>query len=143
MASPKFLLVYRNPVADAATSLEGVQNGVAPGLFNSVTTVVDGKKAEIAFSGLMHDKDYASHSRFCLTVTDSALTTDFRIVAVDKDGKIVQPVGESSSVVSVFRQTTVWFNETELPLARVKEIRFETRPFHWVEFKDVALYPNP
>jgi len=28
-----------------------------------------------------------------------------------------------------------------LPLAQIKEFRVETRPFRWVEFKDVALQP--
>ena len=29
----------------------------------------------------------------------------------------------------------------DLPLAQVAEFRFQARPFHWVEFKDVSLKP--
>jgi hypothetical protein len=72
-----------------------------------------------------------------LTVSTDT-TDDLRIVAVDTHGRESLPDsigGESSNNLN---QVTAQFS---LPLSQIKDIRVETRPFHWIEFKNVALRP--
>ena len=63
---------------------------------------------------------------------------DIRIVAINNQGHAVLPssVGDQSN-------GTVGRIQAYFPLrhTQIKEFHVETRPFHWVEFKDVALQP--
>jgi len=69
--------------------------------------------------------------------TDNRLQ-DIRIVAVDKQGRIVLPssIGDQSN--GTRGRIQAYF---PLHHAQVKEFRVETRPFVWTEFKNVALQP--
>ena len=105
-----------------------------------------------ANNGFIISRAFEAKDGLLLTVsTDS--TDDVRIVAVDTQGHEILPnsidgqnvntheilpnsIGGQS--VNNLNQITAQFN---LPLSQVKEFRVETRPFQWVEFKDVALQP--
>lgn len=63
---------------------------------------------------------------------------DLRLVAVDRQGQELLPADIGDSSIGALDQITARF---ALPLAQIKEIRVETRPFHYVEFKNVALRP--
>lgn len=56
---------------------------------------------------------------------------DFRVIAIDKDGKEYVPHTHYPN--SHFQ---------DLRYDQLKEFRFQTRQYHWAEFKNVALTPN-
>jgi len=72
-----------------------------------------------------------------LSVSTDA-TDDLRVIAVDAQGKEVLPVLIGGNSIGALDQITARFS---LPFAQIKEIRVETRPFQWVEIKDIALQP--
>lgn len=76
-----------------------------------------------------------------LTITTNS-TKDIRVVAIDNQGRTLLPTdigGESaSSGASNLDQIKAHFSQ---PISQIKEFRVETRPFQWIEFKNVALQP--
>ena len=67
-------------------------------------------------------------------------TVDVRLIAVDLQGRQTMPV-KTDRVND--RGTTRFIVTFARPLHRIKEVRVETRPFAWTEFKNVALRPSP
>ena len=63
---------------------------------------------------------------------------DLRIVAVDGQGREVLPTEIGDNSIGALDQITAHF---ALPPAQIAAIRLESRPFHYVEFKNVALRP--
>ncbi len=72
-----------------------------------------------------------------LTISDTSVD-DIRVVAVDMQGNTLFPSSIGGQSVSNLDQITAHFSQ---PLSQIKEFRVETRPFQWIEFKDVALQP--
>jgi len=72
-----------------------------------------------------------------LTVTTNS-TDDLRVIAVDTQGNELLPADHLGSSINKMDQITAHFSQ---PLSQIKEFRVETRPFQWIEFKDVALQP--
>lgn len=62
-----------------------------------------------------------------------------RVIAVDVAGKVYTDSSEGSVGMGEIRQATWVFKG--LSLKHVKQFRFQTRPFQWTEFKNVALEP--
>ena len=77
-------------------------------------------------------------SGLVLTVTTGEVKDDVRVVAVDKKGRELLPTSIGDNSIGTISQITGHF---DLPLSQLKEFRVETRPFQWVEYKDVALKP--
>jgi hypothetical protein len=73
-----------------------------------------------------------------VTVTTSGVTDDMRVVAVDWKGRELTPDSVENLGSGSMSQITGRF---DLPLKQLKEFRFETRPFVWIEYKNVALQP--
>ena len=71
-----------------------------------------------------------------VAVTHNVTGQPVRIVAVDLGG--VEHTWAGSSGWSGHLELTF----PDLPLAEVKEFRFQTRPVQWIDFKDVVLKPN-
>lgn len=94
-------------------------------------------KGGIAFAG-----GYESNGAVRIVVTDSLGNEVVqRVIAIDENGNIHPCKGTSGSVSNQnLRQTTA--NFPDLKLNRVKEFQFQTRPYEWIEFKDVSLKPN-
>lgn len=63
---------------------------------------------------------------------------DLRLVAVDGQGRPLLPADIGDSSIGALDQITAHF---ALPPAQIKEIRLESRPFRYAEFKNVALRP--
>ena len=72
-----------------------------------------------------------------LTVTIGRIKDALRIVAVDKQGRVV--IG--SNVSNGDGLVTQFTNNFDLPLNQLKEFRVQTRPFQWTDFNNVALQP--
>jgi hypothetical protein len=65
---------------------------------------------------------------------------DYRIIAVDRNSNIHTSSGRSGIGTSLWTQTTVHFRD--LQIDEIKEFQFQTRPYEWVEFKNVSFKPN-
>lgn len=63
---------------------------------------------------------------------------DLRLVAVDAQGRQLLPADIGDSSIGALDQITARF---PLPSAQIRELRLESRPFRYVEFKNVALRP--
>ncbi len=65
---------------------------------------------------------------------------DYRIIAVDRKSNIHTSSGRSGIGNGLWIQRTVHFKD--LQIDEIKEFQFQTRPYQWVEFKNVSLKPN-
>ena len=73
-----------------------------------------------------------------VVVAHSVQNRDVRAIAVDANGN---EISVSSSGSSGGSQIGMLTNTFDSPLKGIKNILFQTRPFEWVTFKDVALAP--
>ncbi len=116
--------------------------GVAAGPWETIAQS-DGK-GELSSSrelgGITFTQAYEITGVTKITVADDIIERDCRIVAVDKKGKIHTSNGSPTGSTSKIRQTTGQF--PNLPLTEIKEFQFQTRPYHWVTFKNIALEPD-
>ncbi|MDQ2688629.1 MAG: hypothetical protein M3Y28_12260 [Armatimonadota bacterium] len=94
----------------------------------------DGSLDEILFG-----KPFPSGGRYVLTVSDTYVKQDYRIVAVGVNGHVTDLHDRQEQNGQKFRVTTVTF---DLPLNQIKEFRFQTRPYQWVEFRNIPLQPR-
>ncbi|MCP4609201.1 MAG: hypothetical protein GY845_10860 [Planctomycetes bacterium] len=65
---------------------------------------------------------------------------DYRVIAVDWKNNIHTSLGHSRAGSDSWMQTTVHFKD--LQIDEIKEFQFQTRPYQWVEFKNISLKPN-
>jgi beta-lactamase regulating signal transducer with metallopeptidase domain len=128
-----------------------VRVGIASGTWQTTASETRSSGAVQPFVGAT--TALAGSVLFILTTPDETakgllltLTTnskeDIRIVAIDNHGQTLLPTdfgGESSSSGATnLNQIKAYFSQS---LSQIKEFRVETRPFHWVEYKNVALQP--
>jgi hypothetical protein len=125
-------------LAPAGRDTITVKYGVAAGPW---TTVADAGREPATSSGkiaVTFSPAIEKDGGIVRTVTHNAADCDYRVVAVDNTGREIPGATESSGSAA-FTQLTVTF--PGLRLADVKEFRFQTRPYEWAEFKNVALRP--
>ncbi len=126
----------------AGTSKASIRIGIASGPWNLVTEIVPGQTDTAATttpagSFIVGPLESAS-SGDILSVSASQLTQDIRIVGLDMAGRDELPTTLGDQSIETLDQITAHFN---FPLVPLKAVRVETRPFQWIEFKDVALQP--
>ncbi len=73
-------------------------------------------------------------------VTYNVTDRDFRVVAVDKDGKVHVSARSGSGGTQNLRRTTASF--PDLTRDKLGEFRFQTRPYECIEFRDISLRPG-
>ncbi|MBN1437364.1 MAG: carboxypeptidase regulatory-like domain-containing protein [Sedimentisphaerales bacterium] len=73
----------------------------------------------------------------CVTVSHTMLAFARRTIAVDNNGVIHYANYLSEGAIDGVRQTTFGFRD--LPIENIREFQFQTRPFEWVQFDNVAL----
>jgi len=113
----------------ASSTGDGIQAGSTRG------TAVPGEEYAVAFAGPIETAE-----QLVLTVSHTLATRkDYRIVLIDKAGATHKGSRNSASA-GEFTQTTASFHG--VPLDQVKEFQFQTRPYEWVEFKNVSLKPG-
>ncbi len=93
------------------------------------------KDQAIAF-GVAYEKDGQAHVPITSTIRSADM--DSRLVAVDTSGQS-HTGARSTSGGNVLSSTTCSF---DMPLDRIREFRFQTRPYLWVEFRNVSLRPE-
>jgi beta-lactamase regulating signal transducer with metallopeptidase domain len=84
----------------------------------------------------VHPGEKGLHIEVTYNITDR----DFRVVAVDKGGKVHLSSRTGSGGTQNLRRTTASF--PELTHDQLKEFRFQVRGWEWVEFKDISLRPD-
>ncbi|NLE30201.1 MAG: hypothetical protein GX629_11085, partial [Phycisphaerae bacterium] len=83
---------------------------------------------------------YQVENEIRIEAKDNALNYANRIIAIDKEDKIHQPSPMSRNLEQPLRLTKARFGN--LKLDQIKEFQFQTRPYEWVEFKNVSLEPG-
>ncbi|MCP4645008.1 MAG: hypothetical protein GY851_31490, partial [bacterium] len=89
----------------------------------------------VAF-GAAYEKNRDAHVPVTTNIQSTVLNR--RLVAIDIEGKL-HAGGSYSSGGNVLHSSTYAF---DVPLSRITEFRFETRPYIWVEFRNVSLRPG-
>lgn len=89
--------------------------------------------------GIVFAKARAIARGTAVVVAHSLSGVDIRIVAVDGDGKEHGPASASAASSG---GTQLHDLEFSLPPDGIREIRLQTRPYQWVEFRDVPLDPS-
>ena len=121
-----------------------IKFGIAAGLWTTAErSTGGGVQASSGSAGAFaFAKPYESNGSVGITVTHDrdSRKLNYRIVAVDNDGVTHTSSSSTSSGISTLTQTTVHF--TNLTLEQIKEFRFQTRPYQWVEFRNVSLRPG-
>jgi prepilin-type processing-associated H-X9-DG protein len=75
-----------------------------------------------------------------VTISDNIISRQCRIMLVDVNGRAHKAKSYSADRVGGIRQATARFDK--LPLEEVKEFRFQTRPYEWIEFRNISLRPQ-
>ncbi len=89
---------------------------------------------------VMFSEAYESDKGVKITVSDDLNELEHRIAAVDAEGNVLGAVSKPWVGVGKMRQTVAHFKN--LGLKQIKEFQFQTRPYEWVEFKNVSLKPG-
>ena len=112
----------------------------------------DGKKItnrECDSGSIVFSEAYGSDDGATITISDNLTDLTCRVIAIDSVGNMhtgtrrnspVHFSSKSPGYSEGIRQTTTSFSE--LKIKQVKEFQFQTRPYEWAKFKNVALRPN-
>lgn len=115
--------------------------GVAAGAWKTQAAqaeYADGKSESVT-GGVFFSRLTEINGNAAITVTDNMPEVERRIVAVDGQGKMYVGLSQGGVSSGTMRQGTSDFEG--LPMGKVKEVRFQTRPYQWADFKNVALQP--
>jgi hypothetical protein len=82
---------------------------------------------------------HESEGKAAITVSHNALGDACRVVAIDQDGEEHLPMSTRSLGAGPIQQLD---DQYDVPLSKIKEFQFQSRPFQWAEFDDVALSPR-
>ncbi len=96
-------------------------------------TSMDTLTGAFAFSPI-HETD----SGVAMTVAHSIVGPESRVVAVGLDGREHRATDQSGGGAGNFVQMTATFSK--LSLKEIKVFRVQTRPYQWVEFRNVSLH---
>ncbi len=91
----------------------------------------------VSFTGAVENADGST----VVTVAHTPADRDTRVIAVDNEGQEYTVSRSEGSLIDNVGQLTATFQN--LPLKRIKEFRFQARPYQLVEFRNVALHSGP
>ena len=127
---------------DKSAATATVRFGVSAGKWQTKATFNAKGNLHMAQEG--HEfhfaKPYVEDNHTYVTVSDNMLDFPHRLIALDKGGIIHESVDTGSGTTGEIRQSTFGFKN--LPLKNLQEFQFQTRPYEWVTFKNVALQPG-
>ena len=97
--------------------------------------------AKISGKKIIFSPTGGTGNEFSITVSDElSYNLGKRIVALDKDGQIHTGQNIGGLFIDDLHQNTFRFKG--IARSSIKEFQFQTRPYQWVAFKDVALRPK-
>ncbi len=111
-----------------STSIQSFATATGPRRGNTYWKVIFSEPIEKVDGSLIFNGTYAK------------VDQQTRLVAIDDKGREYAPVRQSAPSVDNIVQFSATFQN--LPLKQIKEFRFQARPYHWVEFRNVALQPG-
>lgn len=129
--------------ADTVPAQTDLRCGAAAGAWQTQATQVEdfaeaaGSSGNVIFSRLSEIK---GSTAITVTTTLASTVAQWRVLAVDTTGKVYTSGGRGRVGGNGVQQETCVFEG--LPVGKVKEVRFQTRPYQWAEFKNIALHPS-
>ena len=108
-----------------STSIQSFATMTGPRRGNTYWKVIFAEPIEKADGSLIFSGTYAK------------VDQQTRLVAIDDKGKEHAPARQSAPSVDNIVQFSATFQN--LPLKKIKEFRFQARPYQWVEFRNVVL----
>ncbi|MCP4261583.1 MAG: M48 family metalloprotease [Planctomycetes bacterium] len=117
-----------------------IRIGIAAGPWETIASH-DGKRMKSGRQGgILWSQAFQSNSDTHI-VTSRQWRKDQtdRVVAIDKAGKLHTAGGGSVASGKIDQHTA---NFRNLKLGQIEEFQFQTRPYQWVEFKNVSLRPG-
>jgi hypothetical protein len=97
---------------------------------------VGGTDWTVSFTSAVENADGST----VVNLSYTCVERDTRVIAVDQGGQEHTPSRSEGSVIGNVRQLTATFQN--LPVKQIKEVRFQARPYHLVEFRGVSLQPG-
>ncbi|NQT01499.1 MAG: hypothetical protein HQ580_05725 [Planctomycetes bacterium] len=118
-----------------------IRIGVAAGTWETIASH-DGKRMTIGRQGgILWSQAFQSDSgTHIVTSREWRKDQTDRVVAIDKDGKLHTTGGGSVASGKIDQHTASFRN---LKLGQIKEFQYQTRPYQWIEFKNVSLSATP
>jgi hypothetical protein len=121
-----------------------IHYGVATGKWESKATYDrESFASEKAFSwpggGIVVNPPQDANGVTELGVAFTPIESSYRLVAVARDGRVIEPFSLSGVGVTGLASRTAKFS---VPLRVIERFEFQTRPYEWVEFKNVSLRPG-
>lgn len=89
---------------------------------------------------LMFEQAVETEGAVRLTLAHTVTNLDLRVIAVDHAGKEITSGRSESSGNGLVNQLSVYF--LGKTVADLEGYRVQVRPYHWVEFRNVSLYPQ-
>ncbi len=122
---------------DEQLTATSIQLGAADGPWK--TRARDSSRGGKSTAGIVFSKAYESDGAVRIIVADEHLDLDYRIAAIDTQGKehLFHQRGGSAGKV---RQTTALFHD--IKLNQIEYFLFQTRPFQLITFHNVSLKPG-
>ena len=119
--------------------------GVAIGAWNTLSTCdrngVSGSPPDLTSGSWFPKPVETADGSVIANVANSITDQQVRIIAIDATGKEhVKAWGSGISTLKEYRQLTATFRGVSLE--QIREFRFQARPYHWVEFRNVSLQPG-
>ena len=118
-----------------------VRVGLAAGPWQTVCEAASGSGSiGTQIGGFAFSPVFEKDGSATITVTHDIADRDSRVVAVALDGRELAPNSWSGAGASNFHQITATFSG--LRPEAIKAFRVQTRPYEWVEFRDVSIRPG-
>lgn len=139
---PEMSVILTETQADIPAQAD-LRCGAAAGAWQTQETQVEdfagaaGSSGNVIFSRLSEIKGNAA---ITVTTTLASTVAEWHVLAVDTTGKVHTNSGRGRMGSGAVQQETCVFEG--LPMSKVKEVRFQTRPYQWAEFKGIALRPG-
>src|SRR5690606_38420141 len=119
-----------------------VRVGIAPGDWKTVarfdpetTAAIGAGERSLVFSGALD----TTHGAVAI-VSHDVFDENFRLVAIDRQGKLVASTGRGGYSSGGVYQSRATF--PTLKVADIDHFEFQVRDYEWVEISDLPLYPK-
>ncbi len=117
-----------------------VRFGISTAPWQTVAFTDSGNASSALTDGaVMFAEPYVTDGTTAMSVAHTFTKPAVRLIAIDQQGREHRSIGTSGGGVTGVVQFTYRF---PILLDRIKEFRFQTRPYRWVTFRNVSLEPG-